>query len=324
MPAHTGDQDGSPGPNGPGDRQASETILDGGVSSDIRIVHSSQGNYVVKHALEKLRVEADWHSDPARSSIEVDGLRTIAALLGQAHAPRVLWSDASAHRFAMELIDPRYKNWKQLLLGGDVDLATARSAGRLLGLLHARSSTSADIARRFTNTRTFVELRIRPFFERVAERNPALAPAVTRVVERIQSHRNAWVHGDYSPKNLLVDGADVVILDCEVAHWGDARFDIAFCVTHLLLKSFRRDADALPLLSAAAAFLTEYRRCGLNVVDGDLLQQIGCLMLARLEGDSPVDYLRDLDAYTVKRIAIEFILSASTPAESNIMGILFK
>ena len=121
-----------------------------------------------------------------------------------------------------------------------------------------------------------------------------------------------------------MDGADVVILDCEVAHWGDARFDIAFCVTHLLLKSFRRDADALPLLSAAAAFLTEYRRCGLNVVDGDLLQQIGCLMLARLEGDSPVDYLRDLDAYTVKRIAIEFILSASTPAESNIMGILFK
>lgn len=324
MPAHTGDQDGSPGPNGPGDRPTSETILDGGVSSDIRIVHSSQGDYVVKHALEKLRVEADWHSDPARSSIEVDGLQTIAALIGQTHAPRVLWTDASAHRFAMELIDPRYKNWKQLLLHGDVDLATARSAGRLLGLLHARSSTSADIARRFANTQTFVELRIRPFFERVAQRNPALASAITRVVERIHSHRNAWVHGDYSPKNLLVDGADVVILDCEVAHWGDARFDIAFCVAHLLLKSFRRDAAALPLLSAAAAFLTEYRRCGLDVVDSDLLQQIGCLMLARLEGDSPVDYLRDLDTPTVKRIATEFILSASTPAESNIMGILFK
>ena len=293
-------------------------MLEGGVSSDIRIVQSSQGSYVVKRALKKLKVKADWFSDPARSSIEVRGLRAMAQLLGQAHVPEVLWADDAAHQFAMELIDARFKNWKRQLLQGDVDLATARSAGRLLGQLHTRSSTTSGLAQQFANTQPFVELRIRPFFERIAQKNSALAPAIVRIVENILASRNALVHGDYSPKNLLVDGGDVIILDCEVAHWGDARFDVAFCVAHLLLKSFRRAAPKALLRSAVIAFLSEYRRVGLAHFDGHFVRQLGCLLLARLEGDSPVDYLDDLEARAVRQFAIELILHRPEFAEFDI------
>jgi 5-methylthioribose kinase len=295
-----------------------ETILSGGVSSDIRIVHAPHGSYVVKQALEKLKVAADWHADPARSSIEVRGLRTIARLLGPAHAPRVLWVDRAAHRFAMELVDPRFRNWKEELLRGNVDLLTAHAAGHLLGRLHARSSTSKAIARTFANVKPFTELRIRPFFGRVAQKNPALTAAIARTVSNIRASRMALVHGDYSPKNLLVDGADMVILDCEVAHWGDPRFDVAFCVTHLLLKSFRRGARADALRRAAVALLSAYREVGLPVLDLHLSQQIGCLLLARLDGDSPVDYLGDLDAHAVRQLATELLLDSPSDIELHI------
>lgn len=310
----------SPGSNDPGDSPLNETPLAGGVSSDIRIVHAPGGDYVVKRALPKLRVKADWFSDPARSSIEVNALQTMSSLIGPSHVPRVLWSDESSHRFAMELIDARFKNWKQLLLSGIVDNETARAAGKLLAQLHARSAGDATLATQFADNRTFIELRVRPFFERVAQNNPELRSAIHRIVEAIHANRCALVHGDYSPKNLLVDGDDVVILDCEVAHWGDARFDVAFCVAHLLLKSFRRAAPSALLLSATLVFLSEYRRSGLEVLDRDFARQLGCLLLARLEGDSPVDYLQDLDTNAIARFAVELILRPPLFAASDLVA----
>jgi len=318
MPHRTLDSRTSSGPLGPDEdcRDAVyETSLDGGVSSDIRVVSTPQGKQVVKRALGKLKVEAEWFSDPARSSIEAEGLRAIAVLLGQTHAPRVLWVDETAHQFAMELIEPCFRNWKQKLLRGDVDIANAAAAGRLLGQLHTRSSGDPSFAARFANTAPFIELRIRPFFERIAQRNPALAPTIAEIVLELRATRNALVHGDYSPKNLLVDGHDMVILDCEVAHWGDPRFDVAFCLAHLLLKLFRRTASTPPLLSSILAFLAAYRRHGPTVMDRHLVRQLGCLVLARLEGDSPVDYLADLDANEVKQFATQLILHPTTFAE---------
>ena len=295
-----------------------EVVLNGGISSDIRIVHSPQGRQVVKRALNRLRVEADWFSDPARSSIEVSGLRVMAMLLGQEHVPKVLWEDPANHQFAMELIDSRLQNWKERLLRGDVCLATAQTAARLLAQLHTRSAADPSLSSQFESSRPFIELRIQPFFVRIAEKNPSLASSVMDVVERMQAGRIALVHGDYSPKNLLVDQEDVVILDCEVAHWGDPRFDVAFCIAHLTLKSFRRGAPKAPLASAADAFLREYRRSGPAPLDYDFVRQLGCLLLARIEGDSPVDYLQELDIGEVRKFATELIVRPSSWAQSRV------
>lgn len=291
----------------PADGVREETVLSGGVSSDIRIVHTATGDYVIKRALEKLRVEADWYADPGRSSIEVDGLLTMARLIGQQHVPRVLWVYEETHSFAMELIDASFENWKQQLLRGHVDLAAARAAGGLLGQLHSRSAGHPELAARFANLRPFVELRIRPFFERVAQRHPDVAAAITAASERLLSQGSAFVHGDYSPKNLLARGEELVILDCEVAHWGDPQFDVAFCAAHLVLKSLRRGAPGAALLAAARTFLAEYRRGGPAPLDASFVRLVGCLLLARLDGDSPVDYLADLDRTHVRRLALGLI-----------------
>ena len=293
--------------------------FDRGVASDIRIVDGPAGRFVVKRALPRLKVSAEWLSDPSRSSVEAAALQAMAEIIGPDAVPKVLWTDPSRHEFAMELVPPRLRNWKQDLLAGRVDLRTAARAGQLLGRLHAGSAERADIRQDFAERRFFEELRITPYFTRIAERNPDLAPHIDLVVRGMATRRQALVHGDFSPKNILADGSDVVLLDCEVAHWGDPRFDVAFCMTHLALKALRRNAGSTAALTAASLqFLDSYRQAGPAVLDGDLYRILGCLMLARLEGDSPVDYIRDLDVPATKRVAVHLIVDPSASREIGI------
>jgi 5-methylthioribose kinase len=283
--------------------------LSGGVSCDVAIERDADGReIVVKRALPKLKVAADWRASPERSNVEVRALRAMRDLLGAAVVPEVLWEDAVNHRFAMERIDPRLRNWKADLMSGRVDLVTAARVGELLGLLHVRSASDAMYATQFAHREFFEQLRIDPFFIRIAQRNPNLATSVSEAIAALRAPGEALVHGDYSPKNLLVDGAEVVILDFEVAHWGNPRFDIAFCVAHLLLKGMRLGATRKLFADAARAFVSAYRAHGLlAALDANLVRIAGCMLLARLEGDSPVDYREQLNAINIKHAASRMI-----------------
>jgi aminoglycoside phosphotransferase (APT) family kinase protein len=48
--------------------------------------------------------------------------------------------------------------------------------------------------------------------------------------------RRVLVHGDVSPKNILVGKNGPILLDAECAWYGDPAFDVAFTCTHFLLK----------------------------------------------------------------------------------------
>lgn len=294
---------------------ADRVVLDGGVASDVAIVREPEGReVVVKRALPKLKVEADWRCDPSRSNQEVEALRAAPALLGEGVVPRVFWVDAANHRFAMERIDPRLENWQVLLSSGDVSLRTAARVGELLGLLQMRSARAPRLAETFGNREFFERLRIEPFFVRSAERNPQARGAIDAVIELLRAPGEVLVHGDYSPKNMLVRDEHVVILDWEVAHWGEPRFDIAFCVSHLLLSGWRFGKLEDRYLDAGRAFCTAYAKHG--VVGGDdraTTAVIACLVLARLDGDSPVNYLHELDMAGIRETALRLLLAAAPP-----------
>lgn len=290
--------------------------LAGGVASNIRLVQGKDGLYVVKQALEKLRTSAEWLSDPARSSTEVAALREIAGLLGQDTVPEVLWVDEAENTFAMRQIDPRLSNWKQDLMAGDIDDRTAAQAGSLVGSLHSRSATVPVIRDRFDDLTYFETLRINPYFLRLVEKNQQLAAVIEDIIAGMLNRRSALVHGDFSPKNILADASEVVILDCEVAHWGDPRFDVAFCLAHLFLKSHRRGAPVGRLAACSLAFLDAYKTHGPDIVDAELVRILGCLILARLDGDSPVDYLDDLDTSEVREIATSMICDPHVSPET--------
>ena len=109
------------------------------------------------------------------------------------------------------------------------------------------------------------------------------------------STRLALVHGDISPKNILCGPAGPVILDAECAWYGDPAFDLAFVLNHLLLKCAWLPAAGPAFLNAFDALFQAYR-AGIDWEPAPALERraarlLGGLLLARIDGKSPVEYL---------------------------------
>ena len=271
------------------------TALTGGVSSDIWRIDLPDRSICVKRALPKLRVGADWFAPVSRNRYEWEWL-TLASQLVPRAVPRPLAHDAELGLFAMEFLPPdRYPLWKRQLLDGVVDLQTASQVGTLLATLQNATAGRPDIAATFDSTANFHALRLEPYLLATAERHPDLAPMLRGLVERTAAARIALVHGDVSPKNILVGPHGPVLLDAECAWYGDPAFDIAFCLNHLLLKAVFLPQHAHVLLRAfdvlAQQYLDAARFEPRESLEARAAALLPGLALARIDGKSPVEYL---------------------------------
>jgi aminoglycoside phosphotransferase (APT) family kinase protein len=126
----------------------------------------------------------------------------------------------------------------------------------------------------------------------VAAKNEALKPVISRLINELEGDKTTIVHGDFSPKNIMVGMDDqVYILDFEVTHVGNPVFDLAFLLAHLLCKKFRTDEPLEEKLLGAAAerFINAYEV--IRPFASSLSLHTSLIALARVEGKSPVNYL---------------------------------
>lgn len=285
----------------------------GGVSCDVFKVALKGGDVCVKQALPQLRVAADWRVSPDRSHVEAMWLRE-AGRLG-VPAPSVLYEEPENHFFIMTFFsEDRHDVWKARLAGGHADPDFAAAVGKVLAVMHNGTANSPDIAAAFDNGQLFEALRIDPFLLHCARRHPDHADRLVALAERTRSHRRALVHGDFSPKNILRGPDGPVILDAECATYGDPAFDLAFCATHLLLKSLWQFQAFDALSGDAAAFVNSYlkARAGADAAAAETAARhtvdlVAALMLARVDGKSPVEYLDDAAQAKVRRTALAWI-----------------
>jgi len=274
------------------------TVLPGGVSGRTVLVEwPDDRGRVFKQALSKLRVAVDWFSDPARVHREALGLRHLARLAPPGSVPAVVFEDAREHVLGMEAVPRPHDNWKSLLLAGRLAAEHVRQFGRWLGTVHRRSwSERAELAPAFDDRSFFESLRVEPYYQYTATRVPAAAAFLDELVATTRARRLALVHGDYSPKNVLVHAGQLVVLDYEVIHWGDPAFDLGFGLTHLLSKAHHvRDRRAAFGRAASQFFRVYVEALGDVPWVGDLephavRHALGCL-LARACGRSPLEYL---------------------------------
>src|SRR5512140_910539 len=240
------------------DENAVWTRLPGGVSSDIWRVDLPGRSLCVKRALPQLRVASEWFAPVSRNRYEWEWLQLAAQIAPQA-VPRPLAHDPELGLFAMAFLPgDRYPLWKAQLLAGQVDGSTAAQVGRLLAALHNATAGRPDLAAAFDSGDNFRALRLDPYLVATGARHPDLAPALAALVERTARARIALVHGDVSPKNVLVGPDGPVLLDAECAWYGDPAFDIAFCLNHLLLKAVLLPRHALDLLRSFDALARAY------------------------------------------------------------------
>jgi aminoglycoside phosphotransferase (APT) family kinase protein len=298
---------------GLGEKGFTLTRLSGGVSCDVWKVERVSGQpLVVKHALAKLRVAADWRAPPARAKAEVDWFRLVETILpGQ--VPHVVADDLAHDSFAMEYLEPAsHPLWKAELAAGRIDVAFAGRVGGDLAKIHAATAGRADIARTFDNGAQFRALRIEPYLLFTAGRHADLAPRIQAIANGIEKARIALMQGDISPKNILMGPNGPVFLDAETACYGDPAFDAAFCLNHLLLKCVWHPEFMAAYLDSFRAWKSAYLK-GAGWEDKRGLEAriaaiLGVFLLARVDGKSPVEYLTaPSDTDFVRRMARDFI-----------------
>ena len=268
------------------------TELGGGVSNIVLGVESDGLSCVVKQSLPRLRVADEWLAKPERAITEARALELAAALMPGA-VPRVLELDREACAFTIERAPAAWQNWKDDLLEGRADETVARRVGLLLAAWHG-GTTDEAMADAFADREGFDQLRIDPYYRTVMRAHPDLAGAVGAYMERLLGPGLCLVHGDYSPKNVLVGPERLWLIDFEVTHFGEPSFDLAFMLNHLFLKALHRPGTTAGYLGCALAFWTAYTDAvpGLLAPDAAaVFGQVGCLMVARVDGKSPAEYL---------------------------------
>jgi aminoglycoside phosphotransferase (APT) family kinase protein len=275
--------------------EATLTPLTDGVSSEIYRVDDEERSFVVKRSLPQLKVRDEWIADVSRNRYEQMYIEYVGGFLPDG-VPRLLPGAKDRGYFAMELLGPEFTSWKRLLLHGEISIEHARQAGTLLGRIHARSTGDADLARTFDTTPNFMQLRIDPYLLTTGKRHPDLQAFFEAEARRLASARVCLVHGDFSPKNILVARGRMVVLDCEVAWYGDPAFDAAFLLTHLLLKALYHAPRQVGLDAMARQFWLSYVEEIRAALDPHLLSPrvarlLLMLLLARIDGKSPVEYL---------------------------------
>ena len=286
--------------------------LGGGVSNTVLLLETAAGRVVLKQALAKLRVAQDWFSDPARTLREAKGLSVASAFLPKGQIPRLLFLDETNLIYAMEAAPPESMDWKQFLLAGIVNQDTADTVGSILGSLIAASWRDAALELEFGDQTVFGQLRLDPYYRATANKHPDLGNFFESLIRSSGERKLSLVHGDWSPKNLLICGANVMAVDFEVIHFGDASFDAGFLLNHLMLKSFHRPELTAALESASLGFY-QHLETHLPESHGEFqdftIRHWAALMLARVDGKSPVEYISSEEArQNIRQFARQMIL----------------
>ena len=291
--------------------------LAGGVSSDIWRIDTEKGSVCAKRALSKLRVNADWYAPVERNRFEAKWLQ-VAHQAHAACAPELLGQHPELGVLVMQYLDPdNYRVWKQELRAGNADSQTANAMGQILSTIHSYAARNNHLAREFPTDKIFFEIRLAPYLLATAERHPNLAHALEELVLQTQRHAKTLVHGDVSPKNILIGPQGPLLLDAECATWSDPAFDLAFCLNHLLLKCLWTPASSPDFLHCFEVLTTSY----LTSVDWELPRELEAraarllpgLLLARVDGKSPVEYVtQDHQRERVRRVASTLLIKPTS------------
>ena len=232
----------------------------------VRRVRGADGSaLVVKQARAALERFPEYKVDSARMVYEARYFEVVRARVpAQAGVPpRVLHFDEANRVLVMEDLGDAAR-LDALLARSSAKPATLEALGAFLGAVHGATRADAEsLALRFANDEMRalhgehiftlpyqpnefpIEPRLRALADDVLAR-PGLRPRIAELRARYYASREALVHGDVQPGNVLVQGVSPRLLDAEIAHVGDPAFDLGQALAHVHVhRVHARDVAAL-------------------------------------------------------------------------------
>lgn len=290
------------------DTAATARALAWGVSNVVLRIEPEAGeHFVVKQSREQLRTKDDWFSRIDRIFREMDVMAVLQRLLPAGVVPQILFEDRENYLFAMQAVSANHVVWKADLLAGRADVNIAETAANYLAMIHSGSFNDSQLRSRMSDREVFDQLRIDPFYRRIAVKHPQIEPIVSQLIDEMLATPICLVHADFSPKNILIvretgdTGGRLALVDFETAHFGDPAFDLGFFFSHLLLKTVLHAGRADEFLRLAREFHSHYFAAidslaasgamSRRELDRRSVLHTAACMLSRIDGKSTVDYL---------------------------------
>lgn len=259
--------------------------LGGGISAIVLLAEWDGRAVVVKQPRAELAVEEEWVFDRARAVVESDCLSVLAERMPGA-APELVFADIDRFVLGMTAAPPGGVLWRDEHEQGVVDPGHTEQAARLLGRLHATTAGDAALAERFAAQWPLLQGRVEPYHRATARRHPELAARIEEEVARLLETRRCLVHGDFSPKNLIAYRDRMLMLDFEVAHWGDPAFDVAFLLALVLIDGIRHGDASFTEQAVRFWELYSADAGAPGAEPADVVAELGCIVLARIDGKS--------------------------------------
>jgi 5-methylthioribose kinase len=269
--------------------------LGGGVSNIVLRIEGAEGTFVLKQSRPQLRTRAAWFSDLDRVYREQEVMQMLHPLLPSLTVPQVVFVDRPNYVLVMSHAPAESRIWKESLLAGEINLTLGERVGAVLGLIHEHTAVDPRLVEPFRDHTVYVQLRVDPFYRRVQERRPEVAAAITPIIERMLTVKEALCHGDYTPKNILAHDRGFTLVDYETAHYGDPTMDLGLCLAHLILKAFYRPKGRHGYLQLTRAFWRGYNQsvelAPKEKWQAHAIEHFAVCALARIDGTSPVHYV---------------------------------
>lgn len=290
-------------------QNATAAELSGGVSNVVLRIHDEPADLIVKQSLPRMRVSEEWLAPQERTITEGEAMMLASTVIDDG-VPRIQLTDESMFVLAMEAAPDHWSDWKTELMAGRANDMVAARVGSIAGSLHRATLGESSLSPLLLETEPFEQLRLRPYYTHAGRMKPEWSALLDELADELRSNRRCLVHGDLSPKNILTptegESGRAWIIDFEVAHRGDPRFDLAFLITHLMMKAVHLAKHSERFDRLAWAFLDAYTAAAGPELAPDLagtMRHVGALLLARVHGKSPAEYLTATGRAHVERLA---------------------
>ena len=270
--------------------------LEGGVSSDVFKVKTKKNIYCIKRSLPKLRVKKEWLADPKRLKYEYLWLKHCKKIIPKS-IPKIYKFSSKKDFLILEYLDEKkYKNYKTELFKNKIDVKIISKISKDLFKIHKHSSSKSIKKIFYKNSKNFYDLRLDAYFNEVARVHPELNIKVKKIIRSYNKNSSTLVHGDFSPKNMLIFKKNIKYIDAETCNYGDPAFDVVFFTNHLLIKSIHIPLKQSEFIKCYKNFFNTYLKL-INKNERQkffkrCIEMIPIMLMARIDGKSPVEYIK--------------------------------